>query len=103
MAFTSLNQLIEHAEQDHTPIYELMIQSEIKQKSMQRDTIIKKMSEQFTVMEEAVRKGTTTSVMSRTGLTGGDGQRLYDYAKKGNSFVHPSTLIPQQMHWLYQK
>ncbi|PID14854.1 serine dehydratase [Sporosarcina sp. P34] len=92
MAFTSLHQLIEHAEQSHKPIYELMIQSEIKQKSMQRETIIKKMSEQFTVMEEAVRKGTTTSVMSRTGLTGGDGQRLYDYAEKGNSFVHPSTL-----------
>ena len=48
------------------------------------------MSEQLTVMEEAVRKGTTSPVMSRTGLTGGDGHRLYQYAQNGSSFVNPS-------------
>ena len=42
---------------------------------------IEKMLEQFMVMEEAVRKGTMSSVMSRTGLTGGDGNCLYQYAK----------------------
>ena len=30
--------------------------------------------------------------MSRTGLTGGDGNRLYQYAQNENSFVNPSTL-----------
>ncbi len=50
------------------------------------------MSEQFMVMEEAVRKGTMSSVMSRTGLTGGDGNRLYQYAKSGNSIINPNTL-----------
>ena len=50
------------------------------------------MSEQLTVMEEAVRKGTTSPVMSRTGLTGGDGHRLYQYAQNENSFVNPTTL-----------
>ena len=30
--------------------------------------------------------------MSRTGLTGGDGNRLYLYAKNGNTFVNSSTL-----------
>ncbi|WP_153722831.1 L-serine ammonia-lyase, iron-sulfur-dependent, subunit alpha [Sporosarcina cascadiensis] len=92
MAFTSLDQLIKLAEQEQTFIYEVMIQSELKQKGLSRETIINKMSEQFTVMEEAVRKGTASSVMSRTGLTGGDGHRLHDYAEKGQSFVHPTTL-----------
>lgn len=92
MSFTSLGQLIELAEQQDMPIYEVMIQSELKQKGLSRETIVEKMAEQFTVMEEAVRKGTSSSVMSRTGLTGGDGHRLHDYANKGHSFVHPVTL-----------
>ncbi|WP_153733071.1 L-serine ammonia-lyase, iron-sulfur-dependent, subunit alpha [Sporosarcina obsidiansis] len=92
MSFTSLKELIELAEQENTTISELMIQTEVEQKGEPQETIIKKMSEQLTVMEEAVRKGTMSPVMSRTGLTGGDGNRLYQYAEKGNSFVDPITL-----------
>ena len=92
MSFTSLKELIELAEQEKTTISELMIKTEVEQKGFPRETIIEKMSEQLTVMEEAVRKGTMSPVMSRTGLTGGDGNRLYLYAKNGNTFVNPSTL-----------
>ncbi|WP_311316161.1 L-serine ammonia-lyase, iron-sulfur-dependent, subunit alpha [Domibacillus indicus] len=92
MSFTSLKELIEQAEQEKTTISELMIKTEVEQKGYSRETIIAKMSEQFTVMEEAVRRGTMSPVMSRTGLTGGDGNRLYQYAKNGNSFVNPTTL-----------
>lgn len=93
MAFTNLDELLQTAQQQQKPVYELMIESEVKQKRISRVTIIEKMDEQFTVMEEAVRKGTHTSVMSRTGLTGGDGSRLYEYAQKGQSFVEPSSLL----------
>ncbi|WP_349654771.1 L-serine ammonia-lyase, iron-sulfur-dependent, subunit alpha [Peribacillus simplex] len=92
MSFTNLKELIELAEQEKTPISELMIKTEVQQKGCSRETIIDKMSEQFTVMEEAVRRGTKSPVMSRTGLTGGDGNRLYQYARNGNSFVNPRTL-----------
>ena len=92
MSFTNLKELIEMAEQDKVTISELMIRTEIEQKGSPRETIIEKMSEQLTVMEEAVRKGTRSPVMSRTGLTGGDGNRLYQYAQNENSFVNPSTL-----------
>ncbi|WP_328104351.1 L-serine ammonia-lyase, iron-sulfur-dependent, subunit alpha [Peribacillus simplex] len=92
MSFTNLKELIELAEQEKTTISELMIKTEVHQKGYPRETIIEKMSEQFTVMEEAVRRGTMSPVMSRTGLTGGDGNRLYQYAQNGNSFVNPSTL-----------
>ena len=92
MSFTNLKELIEMAEQDKVTISELMIRTEIEQKGSPRETIIEKMSEQLTVMEEAVRNGTTSPVMSRTGLTGGDGNRLYQYAQNENSFVNPSTL-----------
>ncbi|MFD1168928.1 L-serine ammonia-lyase, iron-sulfur-dependent, subunit alpha [Oceanobacillus caeni] len=92
MSFSSLKEIIELAEQGKTTISELMIKSEVEQKGYSREIIIEKMSEQFTVMEEAVRKGTTSPVTSRTGLTGGDGHRLYQYAEKGNSFVNSKTL-----------
>ena len=92
MSFTSLKELIELAEQDKATISELMFKNEVEQKGDDRETIIEKMSEQFMVMEEAVRKGTMSSVMSRTGLTGGDGNRLYQYAKNGNSIINPNTL-----------
>ncbi|MDQ0883846.1 L-serine deaminase [Peribacillus sp. V2I11] len=92
MSFTNLKELIELAEQEKTSISELMIKSEVHQKGFPRETIIEKMSEQFTVMEEAVRRGTMSPVMSRTGLTGGDGNRLYQYTQNGNSFVNPGTL-----------
>jgi L-serine dehydratase len=93
MSFTSLKELIKMAELGGTSISELMIIKEEQQKGFRRETIIEKMVGQFTVMEEAVRKGTTSPVMSRTGLTGGDGYRLSQYVKNGNPFVDPSTLL----------
>ncbi|MGG0792125.1 L-serine ammonia-lyase, iron-sulfur-dependent, subunit alpha [Peribacillus simplex] len=92
MSFTNLKELIELAELEKTTISELMIKTEVQQKGCSRETITEIMSEQFTVMEEAVRRGTMSPVMSRTGLTGGDGNRLYQYARNGNSFVNPKTL-----------
>lgn len=92
MTFTNLQELIGMAERENITIAELMIKTEEVQKGLPRETIIEKMSEQFTIMEEAVRRGTESPVMSRTGLTGGDGNRLYKYTKNGKSFVNATTL-----------
>lgn len=92
MSFTNFQELFGMAERENITIAELMIRTEEVQKGLSRETIIEKMSEQFTVMEEAVRRGTESPVMSRTGLTGGDGNRLYEYTKNGNSFVNSTTL-----------
>lgn len=92
MSFTNLAELIATAEQEDTTISALMIKTEVQQKGLSKATIIDKMSEQFAVMEESVRKGTEKPVMSRTGLTGGDGHRLHQYAGKGNGFVDSTTL-----------
>ena len=83
---------MELAENEETTIADVMITAEVQQKGDPRETILEKMAEQFAVMEEAVRKGTMSPVMSRTGLTGGDGHRLHQYAENGNSFVNPFAL-----------
>ena len=92
MSFTNLKELIERAEKENTTISELMIKTEEEQKGYSRQ-YLHKMAEQFTVMEEAVRNGTSSAVMSRTGLTGGDGNRLYQYAQAGHTYVNPTSLM----------
>ncbi|MDP4155314.1 MAG: L-serine ammonia-lyase, iron-sulfur-dependent, subunit alpha, partial [Bacillota bacterium] len=77
MSFTSLTELIERAEKEHTSIAQIMLDTEREQKGISKELLIKNMALQFDVMEEAVRKGTASPVKSRTGLTGGDGYRVY--------------------------
>ncbi|BAU28429.1 serine dehydratase alpha subunit [Aneurinibacillus soli] len=43
-------------------------------------------------MEESVRKGIQEPVMSRSGITGGDAFRVYEYINQGRTFIHPQTL-----------
>ncbi len=92
MSFKSLKELIELSKKEHITISQLMIITEVEQRGYSKEKILEEMAKQFTVMEEAVRQGTRHAVMSRTGLTGGDGHRLYQYAEIGNSFVNPSSL-----------
>ena len=92
MSFTSLEELIQLAEKESLTISEVMIQTEVEQSGHSKETLLKKMAEQLDVMEEAVKRGTENPVMSKTGLTGGDGHRVYQYAQKGGTFVHPDTL-----------
>ncbi|WP_071392792.1 L-serine ammonia-lyase, iron-sulfur-dependent, subunit alpha [Bacillus tuaregi] len=92
MSFKNLQELVETAARENTTIAELMIKTEEAEKGLSRAAIIEKKSELFTVIEEAVRRGTESPVVSRACQTGGDGNRLYVYANEGNTFVHSSTL-----------
>lgn len=69
-----------------------MLETEENQTGETRTQLMTKMAFQFDVMEEAVRKGTYTQVESKSGLTGGDGYRVQQYAERGHSFVAPETL-----------
>lgn len=92
MAFTHLHELIKLAEDRNISIGKLMVENEIEQTGRSEQEILAHMEKQFAVMEEAVRKGTQEPIMSRSGITGGDGYRVYEYVKQGNTFIHPQTL-----------
>ncbi|WP_440896909.1 L-serine ammonia-lyase, iron-sulfur-dependent, subunit alpha [Amphibacillus sp. Q70] len=92
MSFTHLAEWIAAAKQEDTTLSALMIKTEEQQKGLSKATIIEKMTEQFLVMEESVRKGTENPVISQTGLTGGDGHRIHQYAEEGDGFVDSTTL-----------
>ncbi|NMA90184.1 MAG: L-serine ammonia-lyase, iron-sulfur-dependent, subunit alpha, partial [Amphibacillus sp.] len=93
MSFTNLEELICEATKEQTTIASLMINLEVKQTGLTEKQVVEKMKEQFKIMKESVRKGTLESVQSRTGLTGGDGHRLFEYANKHQSFVESGTLL----------
>lgn len=92
MAFTALHEVIRLAEEGHKTIGQLMLDVEKQQSGRTEAEILSLMSKQFDIMEEAARKGVHTPVMSRTGLTGGDGYRVHEYLQRGNSFLDAGTL-----------
>ncbi|NKZ28982.1 L-serine dehydratase [Facklamia miroungae] len=92
MSFTSLKGLIDEANEKHLTISQVMIQNEMELRGITEEEMLAAMEEQFDVMVNSVRKGTLESVMSHTGVTGGDGHRVFQYSQKGNSLVDPFTL-----------
>lgn len=92
MAFASLHDLLARATNESKKIYELMLETETNQTGETRAQLLAKMAFQFDVMEEAVRKGTYDAVASKSGLTGGDGYRVQQYAERGQTFVAADTL-----------
>ena len=82
MSFTSLRDLINTASEQQIPIYQVMLENESELQKKPIDELKEQMREQIDVMIESVRQGTTTEVLSKTGITGGDGHRLYEYCKK---------------------
>lgn len=92
MAFTQLHELIALAEERSLSIAKVMLEVEKDQSGKSEEEILGKMSQQFAVMESAVRKGVDQPIQSRTGLTGGDAYRVFEYVKQGSTFVAPETL-----------
>jgi L-serine dehydratase len=92
MAFTHLHELIRLAEERKTSIGRIMLEVEKEQSGRPESEILARMERQFQVMEEAVRRGIQAPVHSRSGITGGDAFRVYEYVKQGSTFVDPLTL-----------
>lgn len=94
MSFTNLKELIETATEEDKKIYQLMLETESEYQKKSIEDLRQAMADQFDVMVESVRKGTKESAMSQTGITGGDGHRLYEYVHNAgvDSLVNPDTL-----------
>lgn len=80
--FRNVRELVERAEKEHKLISEIMIEQEILMSERTREEIMKQMSRNLTVMEDAVERG-LKGVRSVTGLTGGDAVLLQKYIQSG--------------------
>ncbi|MBG9980311.1 L-serine ammonia-lyase, iron-sulfur-dependent, subunit alpha [Facklamia sp. DSM 111019] len=92
MSFTSLSGLVSEANENQLTISQLMIRNEMELRGIDEATLIEQMGEQLDVMVKSVRKGTHELTMSKTGIAGGDGYRVFQYLQKNKSLVDPFTL-----------
>lgn len=83
--FRNAAELIQLAEEQQVPISEIMIEQEMRVHDRSRDEIIAQMERNLEVMEKAVHRGITEQVKSVSGLTGGDGKKLYEYMQTNDT------------------
>ncbi len=92
MAFSRLQELMALATQQKTTIAQVMLEVEEEQSGQSKSVIVARMSAQFDVMEHAVRQGVSEAMVSRSGLTGGDAQRLMAYVQQGPHLLDADSL-----------
>ncbi|GEN35858.1 L-serine ammonia-lyase, iron-sulfur-dependent, subunit alpha [Aneurinibacillus danicus] len=82
MAFRTIAELVELSAKENKPISQIMIDVESEVSGKSRQEIIKMMTRNLDIMEEAVRRGIAEPARSRSGLTGGDAVLLQTYLKE---------------------
>ncbi|WP_438350561.1 L-serine ammonia-lyase, iron-sulfur-dependent, subunit alpha [Paenibacillus sp. FA6] len=85
MRFSNLAQLIELCELESLSIGQLMIMEQAQESGKSESYVIAQMAEYYQIMKEAVRKGLEENTKSRSGLTGGDAQRVQTYFRNNVS------------------
>ncbi|CAM3611421.1 L-serine ammonia-lyase, iron-sulfur-dependent, subunit alpha [Marinicrinis lubricantis] len=83
MRFSSLNQIAELCRNENVTIASLMLKEQVKETGRSEKQTFDQMADYYGVMKEAVRKGLTDNTVSRSGLTGGDAQRVQSYIGSG--------------------
>ncbi|WP_046213599.1 L-serine ammonia-lyase, iron-sulfur-dependent, subunit alpha [Paenibacillus wulumuqiensis] len=85
MQFRSLKDIIRLCEERSLTIAELMVEEQVKETGVSREEVIRQMTDYYHIMKEAVHKGITEDTVSRSGLTGGDARRVYNYLNNGET------------------
>jgi L-serine dehydratase len=85
--FKNLAELVDLAEKENKPIYEIMIEEHVRETGETREKVIAQMAESFDVMMASVKRGLTEDIKSFSGITGGDAKRVYEYAQKGKTLL----------------
>ncbi|SDY73782.1 L-serine dehydratase [Evansella caseinilytica] len=83
--FRNVKELVSIATEANITVSEVMIRQEMEQYERSREDIFTQMDRNLTVMEKAVERGIHEDVKSVSGLTGGDGKKLYEYIRSQDS------------------
>ncbi|MGG4144189.1 L-serine ammonia-lyase, iron-sulfur-dependent, subunit alpha [Paenibacillus algorifonticola] len=79
MKYRFLHELAAAGQQQAKPISQIMLEEEIAESGQTEEHIFKQMADYYQVMKEAVHKGLTANTRSKSGLTGGDAQRVQSF------------------------
>jgi L-serine dehydratase len=90
-------ELLELCQKYNISLSEYAIRCEVEEKELTREEVIEKMKKNLNVMISAANEGMEKEVYSVSGLIGGDGHRLYKYAKSGKTLTGTATTMAMAM------
>lgn len=90
-------ELLEICEKHSISLSEYAIRCEVEERGLTRDEVVEKMRENLKVMISAANEGMEKEVYSVSGLIGGDGFKLYNYAKEGKTLTGNVTNMAMAM------
>lgn len=90
-------ELLEICEKHNISLSEYAIRCEVEEKGATREEVIEKMRKNLNVMRAAAKEGTEKEVYSLSGLIGGDGHKLNNYAKNRKNLTGRATNIAMAM------
>lgn len=79
MRFRNFQDLLKVCRETGQPVSRVMLEDQIRESGEPEAVIVRRMNEYYAIMKEAVRRGLTEPVKSRSGLTGGDAQKVHHY------------------------
>ena len=97
MVARSGQELLEICNQKGISLSEYAIQMEMENSESTREQVINKMRATLKVMIDSATEGIEKEVYSVTGLIGGDGYRVNEYLKKGETLTGTTTVMAMAM------
>ena len=82
MVYSSIKELVEMAYQKGKKIGQVARRLEAQQMEKREDELIRDMEKMYEIMVSAMEKGTKEEIRSISGLTGGEGKKLWESDKK---------------------
>lgn len=86
MAFSSIKQLLAATADQNLPLWEVIVNEDIKDRGSTREDSLRQMSALWTAMQTASAEY-SAAARSKSGLVGGDGGKMHAYAKAGSSIA----------------
>lgn len=90
-------ELINICKEENISLSEYAIRMEVDKSGLSREEIVEKMRANLKVMIDGVTEGMSKEVYSVTGLIGGDGFRVNEYLKKGETLTGTTTVMAMSM------
>lgn len=85
--FNTADELLSICKENNKPISQIVIEKEMKNKNISHEDLVKKMNETLSVMKDSATSALNKSVISISGLTGGDSKKVEEYKNSGKSLT----------------
>ena len=90
-------EILKICEEENISLSEYAIRSEMEKSGASREDVIKKMKMTLKVMIDSATEGMENEVYSVSGLIGGDGYKINEYLKKGDTLTGTTTVMAMAM------